>query len=171
MKVQGVVEARKDNANGIGIVIDGTWYNSYKGKGLKGVNKGDKIRFEFTKKNGFNNIDADTIQVKKAESSGTSGGNAGQKDNTNRPAFSQLGVELGHAANLAMQMTLHMKSAEHFTVDEWERNTVDLFLRMKDLRQRAEAGFVKETTEDEPSFDDEPEQSEEPDIFDDDTGW
>ena len=139
MKVQGTVEAKKKD--GTAIKVGEAWYSAYKGKGLERVNAGDTVRFEFSVNGNFNNIDAKTVQVKK-------GDNPTPAASGPAPKFNQIGVELGHAANLAMQYSMHANDLG-FALDEWEETTKEIFLRMKSLRAQAEVGFTRPQKEQE----------------------
>ena len=135
MKVQGVVEAKRKD--GAGILVDGDWYSSYKGKGLGSVGVGDTVVFEyeFSKDGKYKNIDGNSVKV---------AGKGQPKAGYAAPAkaYSSVGVELGHASKLAMDMALGFFEQTKIGTDEfyvfWREQTVKIYKAMGKLRDQAE---------------------------------
>ena len=134
MKVQGVVEAKRKD--GAGILVNGEWYSSYKGKGLADVEKGSSVSFDFeySKDGKYKNINGDSVRVTGQVSKGGSAPTA--------KAYSSVGVELGHASKLAMDMALGFFEQTKIGTDEfyvfWREQTVKIYKAMGKLRDQAE---------------------------------
>jgi hypothetical protein len=138
--VKGTVE--KVARNG-GIMVNGDWYSSFKGKDttVKGIAIGNAVTFEWTpdtKGLGYKNIKSLTI------TGGAPADPLGTMAATATPMrISTLGVELGHASKLAMDMsiayfTTYEGSAEIGSEDFykfWIQNTDKVFKAMSALRK------------------------------------
>lgn len=163
MEVQGVVESMK--RDGTAIKVGGEWYSAYQGRGLAGVQWKDEVKFEYEQRGRFKNIKGtvsvlSTSGVKSAlglDKMGTKG--------TKPYGYSNLGVELGHAANLAMKVVDH-DSGIPLDLDAWEKATHDIYARMKKIRARYEgdpaASSLQKTEEQLKTI---PPDLEEEDIF------
>ena len=155
MKVQGVVEAKRKD--GAGILVNGEWYSSYKGKGLADVEKGSSVSFDFeySKDGKYKNINGDSVRVTGQASKGGSAPPA--------KAYSTVGVELGHASKLAMDMALKYFTEEgKIGTDEfyifWREHTVKVYKAMGKLRDQAEnAKTAKQPVAEAPEQDDDEE--------------
>ena len=88
----GVVSAVK--RDGKALCIDETWYSSW--DPISGVNKGDNVMFNYQQKGRYNNIKGKVRVTGSSPSAGSP-----QRATSNNY---NLGVELGHASNLAMRM-------------------------------------------------------------------
>ena len=131
--MQGTVEAVSTKFGKYGVLVEGTWYNS-KPEYLKvKPEKGDVIEFDNGGKNYLNKV---SIITKSDAPAANSGG-------AKKGGYSQIGVELGHAANLAMQVMLRDGD---FVEQDFRAITKDIFLVMKELRQQAETWGVDAQT-------------------------
>lgn len=137
--VKGTVE--KVARNG-GIMVNGDWYSSFKGKDTtaKGIAIGNAVTFEWTpdtKGLGYKNIKSLTITGSAPADTSPSAAVAVRSSNNN------LGVELGHASKLAMDMAIAYfstlpGSAEVGSEDFykfWIQNTDKVFKAMSILRK------------------------------------
>jgi hypothetical protein len=147
--VTGQVDAvRKD---GKGLCIDDVWYSSW--DGLQ-VSKGDTVVFNYVKKGQYNNIKG-KVRV-------SSGGPAPSSSAPAKKDFN-LGVEMGHASNLAMRMmeqtlmhsfppeqeqALEVGSDEYFRkFMEYTDNIYEIMKRMKDRKAKANQQEEEEKSE------------------------
>jgi hypothetical protein len=91
-QVTGVVEARNERA----LCVAGGWYGAYKGQGIEKVVKGDTVDLEWSpdKTGKYKNIKSCKV---------LSGAVAGAAEPARR-GYSNVGVEIGHAMNLAMEV-------------------------------------------------------------------
>lgn len=128
--ISGTIDAvRKDRK---GLCIDDVWYSSWD---ALTCNKGDEVVFNFIEKGRFNNIKG-KVNVSKAGSPSSSGGGGKSYGG----GFSQTGVELGHASNLAMRMMeqyMHTFSVEVGSTEYYKKFTeftMDTYKVMKKLR-------------------------------------
>lgn len=147
--VTGVVEAVSTKYDKYGILVDGTWYSTKIEWAKVKPEQGDKVTFE----NGGGKF------MKSPKIIGHSEGNSGSSSGSSSGAPAKnynLGVELGHASNLAMRMTEYLANStdpQKF-LDEWEGLTQSIYDRMARLRKMYEEGEVvagakKEYLEDE----------------------
>jgi hypothetical protein len=155
--VKGTVE--KIARNG-GIMVNGDWYSSFKGKDttVKGIAIGNAVTFEWTpdtKGLGYKNIKSLTITggaPADALGSMTAATAAVPMRNNN------LGVELGHASKLAMDMSIAYfstlpGSAEIGSEDFykfWIQNTDKVFKAMSALRKAKDKPEVTVTVAETP---------------------
>lgn len=135
--VNGTVE--KVARNG-GIMVNGEWYSSFKGKDTtaKGVGPGTAVSFQWTpdtKGLGYKNIKMLTVTGGAAEAPAMAAVMAPRSSNMN------LGVELGHASKLAMDMILTQYVKEPSTIGDeeffkkWITYTDKVYKAMSALRK------------------------------------
>lgn len=143
-QVTGVVEAKAVKGMNTSILIGGEWYSSFKGAGLASVEKGSTVDFLWkpdAKGMGFRNIIASTV---KNLSVGTlpTASMAGKPYAPAAKAYSTLGVELGHASNLAMEMCLKMDKdfdpGSDAFYKAWVHHTDKIFTIMQKIRSSKE---------------------------------
>lgn len=149
-QVQGVVAAVSTKFGKFSINVNDTWYNTKQEYAPSILpDKGDSVEFDDGGKNYLKKLKI----VKRGEgeapkpSQGT--GNTGKAPSQR---FSNLGVELGHASNLAMRvMEKRIEPGLHVTLsdvndylDEWEAITLDIYKRMSVMRKRLEGGPIEE---------------------------
>lgn len=132
----GVVEAvRKD---GKGFAIDDVWYSSWD---ALNINKGDSVVFTYVKKGQYNNIKGKVRTDGTGQPTGSASANLPKKD-------FNLGVEMGHASNLAMRMmeqylqttadTVEIGSTEYYKkFAGFTDNIYELMKRLKDSKANA----------------------------------
>ena len=145
---KGIVEKKASNGNGI--LVNGDWYNAYQGRGLASVTDGTEVQIEwdFDKKSGkYRNIKTIAITAHGAAPVHT-------PSTTSKP-YSNIGVELGHASKLAMEMACnHFEPSEVGSTDFykfWLTHTDKVFKAMKAMRDKAQAGDAKKVQESENS--------------------
>lgn len=132
--VTGEVEAvSKKFAGKTGYLVNGTWYNcADDALPNPEPSKGDTITFEASPKRYMKS----TNIVSKGSGGRPSGGTKGW----NPKSVGNIGVEVGHAANLAMgvvaRMGLEPGSEEEYS--QFARKTVDIFRLMKSIRKTCE---------------------------------
>lgn len=87
------------------ITIMGEKYGAFKGKGIEAVAIGDTVEFswDYDKTRTYRNIKG-AVRITSARPAGVAGIPAPRPTWT-PPAKQTLGIELGHAANLAMEMS------------------------------------------------------------------
>lgn len=132
--VTGVVSAVK--RDGKAICVDDNWYSSW--DAISGVNKGDSVVFNYIKKGQYNNIKGKV----RVENSGVG------SNSPARPAYSNLGVEMGHASNLAMRMIeQYIDSGNELEVNspaywklfmEYTTNMYEVMKRLKASKEEAQ---------------------------------
>lgn len=129
--MKGTVEAIGTKFNKFSVMVDGNWYGTKEEWAPDPrPERGDVIEFDAKGGKYLNNC---KIVSKGGPSGGSTGG--GSK------GFSTLGVELGHAANLGMTVTLAETSPT--SGDFWEKfsdNTDAVFKIMKVKRELYEKG-------------------------------
>lgn len=138
--VTGIVEGVSTKYDKYSVLVNGTWYATKMEWATVKPEKGDNITFD---NKGAKYLNSVKINNKgHAQPAGSSVG-SGPSKNFN------LGVELGHASNLAMRMTEFLQegsgkdsSANEF-LDIWERNTALIYARMQRLRKMYEEGTVQ----------------------------
>lgn len=135
----GTVDAvRKD---GKGFCIDDVWYSSWD---PVSVSKGDAVVFNFVEKGRYKNIKGKV----RVESGGSAPAASGSKVTAK---WSNVGVELGHAANLAQRIMEVMYCEDQLDKAEVEigsaayyamfaEQTLRAYKVMKNLRSKVEAG-------------------------------
>lgn len=136
--ISGVVDAvRKDRK---GLCINDVWYSSWE---ALTCNKGDDVVFNFIVKGRFNNIKGKVNVASTSAATSSGGASSGG-------GYSNLGVELGHASNLAMRMMEQEKwdvemvgSKEYFSA--FTRYTMDVYKVMKQVRESVGAKSESET--------------------------
>jgi len=148
-QVTGVVESKRRDGNAIR--VNGEWYGTYKGKGLESVNWQDQVSFLFEKdKSGrYNNIKG-TVKVL-AKGAAPARSQTITPSSNGRPVYSNLGVELGHASKLALDIAIHMMpqevgSSEFYRC--WIEQTEKVYRGMQGLRSAYEK---KEAAKSEPA--------------------
>ena len=144
-QVTGVVEAKAVKGMNTSILIRGEWYSSFKGAGLASIEKGSTVDFLWkpdAKGMGFRNIIASTVKNLGGSSPVAAGSVGKPYIPPARKEYSTLGVELGHASNLAMEMCLGMAGIDPGS-DEfykaWVHHTDKIFTIMQKIRASKEA--------------------------------
>ena len=147
-QVTGVVEAKAVKGMNTSILIGGEWYSSYKGVGLASVEKGSTVDFLWkpdAKGMGFKNIIASTVKNLGEPTTPVGAASTGKAYTPPaRKEYSTLGVELGHASNLAMELTLNkwtFNGAEPASDEfyrEWIHHTDKIFTIMQKIRASKE---------------------------------
>lgn len=161
-KVTGKVESMRRDRKGV--KVDGQWYSSF--SPITDVEWKDEVEFEYEQKGKYANIKGTVRKLASSGGSGNSGGNAGRGGSVS--GYSSLGVELGHASNLAMRMmeqrgagsvggTLDVGSAEYYK--QFMEDTKNIFKVMKGMRAWAE---TDDGAKEKPRAS--PVKSEEPDV-------
>ncbi|MSW53298.1 MAG: hypothetical protein F2817_20730 [Actinobacteria bacterium] len=120
--------------NGSSIKIGEDWYGAFKGKGLETIEQGHNVQVEwdYDKTGKYRNIRSvvalgGTAVARPAMAAGGSGG-----------GYSNLGVELGHASKLAMDLALAMHDPRNVGDDDfyadWIKHTRKVYKAMSALR-------------------------------------
>ena len=125
--ISGTVQSKSRKGNSI--KVDDVWYSTYSPKDLDHVSWKDDVVFNYVTKGDYKNIKGD---VRVASSTATS---SGSKRNNN------LGVELGHASNLAMTVAMASDFAPS-SVDfykHWLEQTETIYAIMNGLRAKYES--------------------------------
>lgn len=144
-QVQGVVEAVSTKFGKFSIIVNDTWYNTKQEYAPSILpDKGDSVEFDDGGKNYLKYLKV----VKRGEGETQPGGASAQSGNTGKAPqrFSNLGVELGHASNLAMRVCEKHNSGSSIDdyLDNWEDLTLDIYKRMSTMRKRLEGGPIEE---------------------------
>ena len=138
--IKGTVASKSRKGNSIKME-DGNWYGVYKAEDLNHVNWKDEVEFlwEFDKTGSYRNIKG-KVKVLGASTGGSSVSSPAPRGG----GFNNLGVELGHASNLAMH-SLNAEGctpASAATEEEYYRTfasrTIRFYKEMKTLRDAAE---------------------------------
>jgi hypothetical protein len=118
--------------NGSSIKIGDDWYGAFKGKGLEAIEQGHTVQIEwdYDKTGKYRNIKSVSVlggaPRAPAQVTGGSGG------------YSNLGVELGHASKLAMDICLAMHDPRNVGDDDfysdWAKHTRKVYKTMQSLR-------------------------------------
>ena len=143
--VKGNVASKSRKGNSIKVGDD--WYSVYSAKDLEHVNWKDDVEFMYEQKGKYKNIKGDVTVTSKGGSSGGSKPSGGS-------GFSNTGVELGHASNLAMRMmeqterTLTVGSPEYYK--QFADYTMGMYKVMKMLRGKVDAGDLDPPKKEEP---------------------
>jgi len=130
--VTGVVEAVSTKFDKYSIQVGGTWYSTKMEWAKVQPEKGAEVSFD----NGGGKFMKNVKII-----SGGSGGSAGASPA--KGGFSTLGVELGHAANLAMQVSLHGSPGAAGSPEFYKffvEQTQTIYKVMKGLRKHYEEG-------------------------------
>lgn len=135
----GAVEAKSKKGNSI--LVDGEWYGTFSASDMSHVDRGDDVQFswEFDRKTGkYRNI--------KGPIKTTTGGTKSSSSPPAKKKDFNLGVELGHASNLAMTVML-AANADHVAeiggtdfYREWAEHTRKIKGVMDGLRAEYESG-------------------------------
>jgi hypothetical protein len=96
--VKGLVENVSTKYDKYSVQVNGTWYNTKMEYAKVKPNKGDLVEFD--------DGGAKFTKNMKIVTAGAGGVYGSPKPSAGKGSYSSLGVELGHAANLAMQMAL-----------------------------------------------------------------
>lgn len=134
--VKGVVESKA--RNGSSIKVDGEWYGTYKGKGLESVNWKDTVEFlyEMDKSGKYRNIKG----AVKVLGGGAPSSGGGVSAPSNGGGYNNLGVELGHASKLAMDLAICIHGGNEIGGREfyktWLEHTEKVYECMKKLREK-----------------------------------
>jgi hypothetical protein len=144
--VTGVVEGVSTKYDKYSVLVNGTWYATKMEWATVKPEKGDNITFDNKGAKFLNNV---KITSKAGYAGATAAGGSSGSSSPSSPSKNfNLGVELGHASNLAMRMTEFLPgewdrgSANEF-LDVWERNTALIYARMQRLRKMYEEGAVQ----------------------------
>lgn len=133
-KVTGTIASKSRKGNSIKIGDD--WYSTFSADDLNHVNWKDEVEFLYEQKGQYKNIKGKVQLVGSGASPSKSGGGSGG-------GYSSIGVELGHAANLAMRMMeqqagdANVGSADYYK--EFTEHTVNMYKVMKAIRAKVEA--------------------------------
>lgn len=137
--VTGVVEGVSTKFDKYSVLVNGTWYNTKMEWATVKPEKGDLISFDNKGAKFLNN-------VKITSKAGYAGANAAAGNTANPSKNFNLGVELGHASNLAMRITERkwgdIDDVTAF-LDDWEGITKSVYSRMQRLRKMYEGGAVQ----------------------------
>jgi hypothetical protein len=133
--IQGKVESKSRKGNSI--KIDGDWYGCFSPADLNHVEWKDEVKFSWEPKGEYKNIKGPVVVVG-SDSGGGGGSSAAPVRNGN------LGVELGHASNLAMRMMEQnaslgcaVGSTDYYK--KFAEYTVDMYRVMQGLRVKVSA--------------------------------
>ena len=141
-KVAGKVESKSRKGNSI--KVNGDWYSTFKAEDLSHVEWKDEVEFLYEQKGQYKNIKGRVTKT------GSSGGASNASNNSggggNRGGYSSVGVELGHAANLAMRMMEQVEEGVSPIVGTPEyykqfiEYTESMYKVMKAVRAKVESG-------------------------------
>lgn len=133
-KVVGNVESKSRKGNGI--KVDGEWYSTRTPAELAHIEWKDDVEFLYEQNGKYRNIKGKVTKVGGGSSSG--GGS--------RPAgggYSNVGVEVGHAANLAIRMMEQGDEKHEVGSPDYYKTfteyTVNMYKVMKAIRAKVEA--------------------------------
>ena len=130
--VKGIVASKSRKGNSIKVGDD--WFSTFKSEDLDHVNWKDEVEFMYETKGKYKNIKG-RVEVK-------SGGSAPVESKGG--GYSNLGVEIGHASNLAMRMMEQgdfkdeVGSAWYFK--RFAEYTKDMYKVMQVIRKNIERG-------------------------------
>lgn len=118
--------------NGSSIKIGDDWYGAFKGKGLEQIEQGHTVQvdWDFDKTGKYRNIKSVSVVggAPRAPAQATGGGGG----------YSNLGVELGHASKLAMDLVLAIHDPRNVGDDDfyhdWMKHTRKVYKAMSALR-------------------------------------
>jgi hypothetical protein len=119
--------------NGTSIKIGEDWFGSFKGKGLEAIEQGHSVQvdWDYDKTGKYKNIKTVSVLggAAVARPAVASSGGGG---------YSNLGVELGHASKLAMDLALAMHDPRNVGDDDfyadWIKHTRKVYKAMTALR-------------------------------------
>lgn len=120
--------------NGSSIKIGDDWYGAFKGKGLETVEQGHTVQIEwdYDKTGKYRNIKSCMVVGGAARAPAQVSGGTGSN------GYSNLGVELGHASKLAMDICLAMHDPRNVGDDDfyndWAKHTRKVYKTMQALR-------------------------------------
>lgn len=149
--ITGIVEAIKNTPMQGAILVGGDWYSSYRGTATASVTKGDMVEFSWQpdKTGKWKNIKTLKIITKGA------GGPSVPVVGVPYIPRHNLGVELGHASNLAMKVVLAACADEALTeplhpgsdafYKEFARQTDKVYKIMRKLREGYEKSEAPKT--------------------------
>jgi hypothetical protein len=124
--VSGVVASKSRKGNSIKVGDD--WYSTFNASDLSHVNWKDTVSFSYVLKGEYRNIKGKVKITATDDSPKSKGG------------YSNLGVELGHASKLAMDMSTHKFAADDVGSPEfykfWMNETQTIHKAMSALRTR-----------------------------------
>jgi hypothetical protein len=137
--IEGAVQSKSRKGNSI--KVNDEWYSTFDASDLDHVQWKDVVEFKWEAKGKYRNIKG---AVRKVSSGGSSGG--GSK--ASAKPWSNVGVEIGHASNLAMRMMEQLQNdgegghpeigtAEYFRM--FTMHTVNVYKVMKAIRSKVEA--------------------------------
>lgn len=155
--VTGTVQSKSRKGNSI--QVDGEWYSVFAAADMPAEWK-DEVSFnwDYDKSGKYRNIAKGTVKVL------NSGG--GGETRTVSKGFSNLGVELGHASNVAKDMAIAKFPSEEVGSTAfykfWLDETQKVYDLMKGLRTKYEGGGTKTAT---PVAETEPDLVTTDDIF------
>lgn len=134
-QVTGTVENVSTKWGKYSIQVNGSWYGTKEEWAKVKPDRGDKVTFDDGGKNYMKNV---TITDK----------GSGSPSSGSKKVYSNLGVELGHASKLAMDVVLNMPanakrvgSAEFYK--EWLAHTDTIYRTMSHLRKSYEDESLK----------------------------
>ena len=137
--IAGKVESKSRKGNSI--KVDGNWYGVFAAADLDHVNWKDDVKFSYEVKGDYRNIKGPVV---------TTAGGASAPSGGGKVVNGNLGVELGHASNLAMRMMEQAGTAPVGTTDYYKQfaeYTVDMYKVMQGLRAKVSApDFSSDTT-------------------------
>jgi len=141
--VTGVVEGVSTKYDKYSVLVGGTWYATKMEWATVKPEKGDLVSFDNKGAKFLNNVKiTSSFRGGPAGSSAASAGNS----TSSPPKNFNLGVELGHASNLAMRITERkwgdIDDVTSF-LDDWEGITQSVYARMQRLRKMYEEGAVQ----------------------------
>ena len=132
-QVKGLVENVSTKWDKYSMQVNGSWYGTKEEWAVVKPNKGDLIEFDDGGKNYTKNV-----KIITAGAGGTYG--SPKPSGGGKGGYSNLGVELGHAANLAIQVVL-AEGIEAGSTDFYKafaQNTRKCYAIMKGLREEFE---------------------------------
>ena len=156
--IAGNVESKSRKGNSI--KVDGNWYGCFKSADLDHVEWKDDVKFSYEVKGDYRNIKGPVTTGAASSSPAASGG---------KPSggFSNVGVELGHAANLAMRMMEQDNEVDAVGSTAYYKQfsvyTEDMYKLMKALRVKVSA--PEYTSDVKPTAPKAPEVSDDEDLF------
>jgi hypothetical protein len=150
-KISGVVESKSRKGNSI--KVGGEWYSCFNASDLNHVIWKDSVEFMYVQKGQYRNIKG-KVEILAGGGGASSSGGGGSRS---AGGYSNLGVELGHASNLAMKVMeqmvtvsdIQVGSADYYT--QFIEQTEKMYTIMKGIRGKYEAEDAKPKVADKPS--------------------
>jgi hypothetical protein len=140
--VTGVVEGVSTKYDKYSVLVGGTWYATKMEWATVKPERGDLVSFDNKGAKFLNNVKI----TSKAGYAGANAAAGGSSGSSSPPKNFNLGVELGHASNLAMRITERkwgdIDDVTSF-LDDWEGITQSVYARMQRLRKMYEEGAVQ----------------------------